>query len=286
MTHVIDNFPSLINKHKKSILADWMALQLAAYTMRMDLISEKELQQESSEFLELLNRAIQNDNFTQIEAEEYTPLREFLRRLSTKRALKGFSPTETATFVMSLKEPLYKIFKEEKENDPDYIEEIWEMTSLLDQLALYTASSYHESREGVIARQQQELLELSTPVAKLWEGIIMLPLIGTLDSERTQQVMESLLQKIVETGSSVAIIDITGIPMVDTMVAQHLIKTVSAARLMGAECIVSGIRPQIAQTMVHLGVTLQEITTKASLADALAIALKISGFSITRNANS
>ena len=152
--------------------------------------------------------------------------------------------------------------------------ETWTATVLLDRLGLFTTEVYQRSREEVIARQQQELLELSTPVVKLWEGVVAVPLIGTLDSARTQVVMENLLTRIVETGAQVAIIDITGVPTVDTLVAQHLIKTVAAARLMGAECIISGIRPQIAQTIVHLGVELENVTTKATLADAIAVALR------------
>jgi rsbT co-antagonist protein RsbR len=155
--------------------------------------------------------------------------------------------------------------------------DLWAITELLDKLGLHTVKTFQRTREEVINRQQAEMLELSTPVVKLWEGILAVPLIGTLDSARTQVVMESLLQRIVETESQIAIIDITGVPTVDTLVAQHLLKTVAALRLMGADCIVSGVRPQIAQTIVHLGVDLQGVTTKANLADALALALKRTG---------
>ena len=197
--------------------------------------------------------------------------------------LQGFSPSETATFVFSHKQPLFSRIRRELGKDADALaEETWRATELLDQLGLYTTEVYQKSREEVITRQQQEMLELSTPVVKLWDGILALPLIGTLDSERTQVVMESLLQKIVDTGAEVAIIDITGVPTVDTLVAQHLIKTVTAARLMGADCIISGIRPQIAQTIVHLGVNLADITTKASLADAFAVALGRMGLTVVR----
>jgi rsbT co-antagonist protein RsbR len=161
-------------------------------------------------------------------------------------------------------------------------EQLWRATSLLDTLGLYTTETYQKGREEIIARQQQELLELSTPVVQLWHGVLALPLIGTLDSARTQVVMESLLQAIVETGSSIAIIDITGVPVVDTLVAQHLLKTVAAARLMGADCIISGIRPQIAQTIVHLGVEINDVITKATLADAFAIALTRIGLYVAR----
>ena len=201
-----------------------------------------------------------------------------LNELSRSRGVQGFSPSETASFVFSLKKPLFERLRREFSKDPEALAELtWAATQLLDNLGLYTTEVHQKSREEVIARQQQEMLELSTPVVKLWEGVLALPMIGTLDSARTQVVMETLLQRIVETGSSIAIIDITGVPMVDTLTAQHLLKTVTAARLMGAECIISGIRPQIAQTIVHLGVDLGDITTKASLADAFAIALERTG---------
>jgi rsbT co-antagonist protein RsbR len=161
-------------------------------------------------------------------------------------------------------------------------EQMWSMTELLDSLGLYTTEAYLKSREEVIRRQQEDMLELSTPVVKLWEGILALPLIGTLDSARTQVVMESLLEAIVQTNSRVAIIDITGVPTVDTVVAQHLLKTVTAARLMGADCIISGVRPQIAQTIVHLGINLLDVTTKATLSDAFGLAMQRAGFSFVR----
>src|SRR5262249_20887240 len=210
---------------------------------------------------------------------------EHLDSVSRSRARQGFSPSETATFVFSLKRPLFAHIRSEASLDADTLaDEMWTVTTLLDGLGLYTTEVYQKGREEVIARQQQEMLELSTPVVKLWKGILALPLIGTLDSARTQVVMESLLQKIVETGSGIAIIDITGVPTVDTLVAQHLLKTVAAARLMGADCIISGIRPQIAQTIVHLGVELADVTTKANLADAFTLALQRSGFAISRKA--
>jgi rsbT co-antagonist protein RsbR len=184
-------------------------------------------------------------------------------------------------FVFSLKEPLFARLREDLAADPARLAELtWTISVLFDAMGLYTTEVFQTSREQVIVRQQQELLELSTPVVQLWEGILALPLIGTLDSARTQVVMESLLQKIVETGAAIAIIDITGVPTVDTLVAQHLLKTVAAARLMGADCVISGIRPQIAQTIVHLGVNLQNVVTKATLADAFIVALKRTGKSV------
>jgi rsbT co-antagonist protein RsbR len=258
-----------------------MDKQLAAVSLGRDLIKETDLQSQSREFLRSLNKIALNGNLADIRSPEWADIREFLANLSRSRARQGFTPSETATFVFSLKEPLFARLRQEYKQDAEGLAtETWTATDLLDQLGLYTTEVFQKSREEVIARQQQELLELSTPVVELWKGILALPLIGTLDSARTQVVMESLLQRIVETGSEIAIIDITGVPMVDTLVAQHLLKTVAAARLMGADCIISGIRPQIAQTIVHLGVDLADVVTKASLADALALALRRSGLTI------
>jgi rsbT co-antagonist protein RsbR len=195
--------------------------------------------------------------------------------------VRGFNAAETATFVFSLKQPLFEQLGIDAGNDAKLLaENVWKATTLLDSLGLLTMKAFQKAREDVIRRQQEELLELSTPVVKLWDGILALPMVGTLDSARTQVVMESLLNRIAETGSAIAILDITGVPTVDTLVAQHLLKTVTAIRLMGAECIISGVRPQIAQTIVHLGVDLQGVTTRANLADALALALKQTGASL------
>jgi rsbT co-antagonist protein RsbR len=185
-------------------------------------------------------------------------------------------------FVFSLKQPLFTRLRDSLRSEPATLADLtWMISTLFDELGLYTTEVFQASREQVIVRQQQELLELSTPVVQLWDGILALPLIGTLDSARTQVVMENLLQKIVETGAAISIIDITGVPTVDTLVAQHLLKTVAAARLMGADCIISGIRPQIAQTIVHLGVNLSNVTTKATLAAAFVIALQRTGKSVS-----
>ena len=214
----------------------------------------------------------------------FAPARELLDEISRSRAIQGFTPTETATFVFSLKEPLFEQLRASYADDAGAVASVsWEMTRILDQLGLYTMEVYQRSREDVVRRQQDEIAELSTPVVKLWDGILALPLIGTLDSARTQVVMENLLQAIVDQSADLAIIDITGVPTVDTLVAQHLLKTIAAARLMGADCIVSGIRPQIAQTMVHLGVEL-DVVSKATLADALALAFQRTGRSVVRKA--
>jgi rsbT co-antagonist protein RsbR len=265
----------IISHSQQDLLSDWVREQLAATTLRTDLMKENELREQSRELLSLLSQAAETGSLTQIDATNWGPARDFLARVSRSRAQQGFSPTETATFVLSLKQPLFTRLRGELGQDAQGLaDEIWTTTHLLDKLALLTTESFLKSREEIINRQQREMMELSTPVVQLWDSIVALPLIGTLDSERTQVVMETLLQKIVETGASIAIIDITGVPTVDTLVAQHLLKTVAAARLMGADCIISGIRPQIAQTIVHLGVNLSEVTTKASLADAFSVALK------------
>jgi len=266
--------PELLKKHEADLLKEWIKDQMAVVS-RHGVIKESELRDQTAQFLRLMQETIQKTDLEDFSAPGWDPMKDMLGGISRSRALQGFSPSETATFVMSLKRPLFERLKQEFGNDAKSIyNESWVATELLEKLALFTTEVYQKAREEVINRQQQDLLELSTPVVKLWEGILVLPMIGTLDSARTQVVMESLLQRIVETGSDVAIIDITGVPTVDTLVAQHLLKTVTAARLMGADCIISGIRPQIAQTIVHLGVALGDVSTKANISDAFAIALR------------
>ena len=228
---------------------------------------------------------MQGGELTDIEGPAFAAVRDFLTDLTRSRSRLGFTPTETATFVLSFKQPLILRLRQEAGDNAGAagFEEVWRASTLLDQLGLFTAEAFMKSREEFISRQQEEMLELSTPVVTLWPGILALPMIGTLDSNRTQVVMETLLQKIVETSSEIAILDITGVPTVDTLVAQHLLKTVAAARLMGADCIISGIRPQIAQTMVHLAIDLSTVITKASLADAFAVALRRVGLKVVPN---
>jgi rsbT co-antagonist protein RsbR len=270
--------PDLLATHESELLERWLEEQKRAGITRHDLIGDAEVREQSSEFLRLLRRATASGNLTAIDASEWTDVREQLAGVSRSRSMQGFSPKDVAVFIFSFKQPLFDLLRRETGGDQDAMfREIWTATTLLDQLGYWTTQAFQRTREEVIARQQQEMLELSTPVVKLWEGILALPMIGTLDSQRTQIVMESLLQRIVETGSEIAIIDITGVPTVDTLVAQHLLKTVAAARLMGADCIISGIRPQIAQTIIHLGVDLSAVTTKATLADAFKLALQRSG---------
>lgn len=275
--------PEIIKSFKAELLTEWLHEQKVA-GIRRDLIKETELREECREFLDILVGAVLYGNLTDIYSPEWDGVREMLASISRSRSHKGFTPSETANFVFSFKQPLFIRLRQELAQDGEtLLEEILSASILLDKLGLWTTEMYQKAREEVIVRQQEELLELSTPVVKLWEGILAMPIIGTIDSARTQLVMESLLQKIVETGSEVAIIDITGVPTVDTLTAQHLLKTVTAARLMGADCIISGIRPQIAQTIVHLGVDLADVITKATLADAFALALKQTGSTLSRS---
>ena len=274
--------PEVLKRHDQAILSDWVKEQLAA--IRSDALTDSALREQSQRFLGLFRDAAQSGEVEDITAPVWTGVRDMLSDLSESRATLGVSPSETATFVFSLKQPLFSRMRMEFGRDADVLaDEIWTATLLLDKLGLLTTEVYQKGRENIIRRQQQEMLELSTPVVQLWEGVLALPLIGTLDSARTQVVMENLLEKIVETGAALAIIDITGVPTVDTLVAQHLLKAVAAARLMGADCIISGIRPQIAQTIVHLGVELTNVVTKATLADAFAIALAKIGATITKS---
>lgn len=271
---------SIIAKHRESIVSGWLRDMIGS-TRRSDLMKPSELQAQCDLFLSSLAQATAQT--TNIQSPAYDPLREMLNEISRTRAAQGFSARETAMFIFSIKQPLFTAIRESLGKDSTSMaDEMWLTTEIVDGLGLYTTEAFIKTREDQIRRQQEEMLELSTPVVKLWEGILALPLIGTLDSARTQIVMESLLEAIVQSNSKVAIIDITGVPTVDTVVAQHLLKTVTAARLMGADCIISGVRPQIAQTIVHLGINLLDITTKATLSDAFTVALQRSGFRFVR----
>ncbi len=273
----------IFERHEKDLLNAWMDLQLRSATSRRDLIKDNELREQSAQFLRLLREATARAGTESPDSAAWAPVRELLASISSSRARLGFTPSETATFVLSLKEPVFARLAQELGSDARALaDEIWKATTLLDALGLYTTEAYQKTREQIIGEQQREMLELSTPVVQLWDGVLGLPLIGTLDSARTQVVMENLLQRIVDTGARIAVIDITGVPTVDTLVAQHLLKTVAAARLMGADCIISGIRPQIAQTIVHLGLELNTVATKATLADAFALALQRVGLGVTR----
>jgi rsbT co-antagonist protein RsbR len=277
--------PEILKEHEQDILAEWVARQKESLATRRDLMNESELQRQSRDFMSALVKAAEG-GIDDIRGSGWRPVLELLNRISESRTTQGFSSAETAMFVFSLKLPIFTQLRRSVTDTAALADETWGASLLLDALGLYTTESYQKTRESVINRQQQELLELSTPVVTLWDGVLALPLIGTLDSARTQVVMESLLQRIVDTGSLIAILDITGVPTVDTLVAQHLLKTIAAARLMGADCIISGIRPQIAQTIVHLGVDLNTVTTKATLADAFKVALKRTGLAVTATAPS
>jgi len=274
---------TIMTQYESALLEGWLS-GLMARLLRRDKSAEAELRQQAARFLPMVVQALEKGNGNiDIEAAAWDEVRHALTEISQARVRQGFSSIETASFIFSLKDPLFQYLRTALADNPMLlIDETAATSSLFDRLGLFTVEVYQKTREQVILRQQQELLELSTPVVQLWEGVLALPLIGTLDSARTQVVMENLLQKIVETSASIAIIDITGVPTVDTLVAQHLLKTIAAARLMGADCIISGIRPQIAQTIVHLGVNLDDVVTKANLADAFLVALKRTGSTISK----
>src|SRR5579862_1394578 len=272
----------LISENEEHIRADWMK-HMSVSVQRADLMSKAELREQSEALLTAIMGGVSSSQPDDPMAPAWAPARELLQDISASRARQGFTPSETASFILSLKQPLFSLIRRDLAgNKHEMFDAIWGCSTLLDRLALITTETFMTTREELISRQQQELLELSTPVVKLWDGILALPIIGTLDSARTQVVMEELLQTVVATNSKFAIIDITGVPTVDTLVAQHLLKTITAARLMGAECIISGVRPQIAQTIVHLGINLEDVITKAKLSDAFALALHRSGRGVVR----
>jgi rsbT co-antagonist protein RsbR len=277
------NLAATMREHEPRIIVEWLG---ALAKGSGGAIETADLEDQARAFVRLLSEAVQKDAGADVEqAPAWSSVRDFLAAISGSRARHGFTPIETAMFIFSLKQPLFAVLRDQYKHDAvGLARETWVATQLLDRLGLLTTEVFQKSREAIIFRQQKELLELSTPVVALWEGILALPLIGSLDSERTQVVMENLLERIVSTGASIAIIDITGVPTVDTLVAQHLLKTVGAARLMGAECIISGIRPQIAQTIVHLGVDLGTVVTKATLASAFLVALDRLGVDLPRPA--
>ncbi len=273
----------LIRANEAQILSQWLANLASVGQTRDNRISQYELEAQTTDFWRLFIAAMAAADASRLDGEAWREIRHFLEDLSRDRVLKGFNSSETAIFIFSLKQPLFELVQKGFADSPAELgQQLWALSELLDQLGLHTVKAFQKTREDVIQRQQEEMLELSTPVVKLWDGILALPMIGTLDSQRTQVVMESLLQRIVDTGSDIAIIDITGVPTVDTLVAQHLLKTVTAIRLMGADAIISGVRPQIAQTIVHLGLDLEGIVTKANLADALALAMKRTGLTVTQ----
>ena len=265
--------------HEAEILEAWLQNLQADGALQSGRIREGELRVQCAGLLRQLRAGMAESS--DLDAPAFAPLRDALSDLSASRAQQGFSPREIATFIFSLKQPLFEAMSRHAGSAGQDLQASWQTGLLVDRLGLLVMEAFQRTREEVIVRQQQEISELSTPVIKLWDGILALPLIGTLDSQRTQVVMENLLESIAQQGAGMAIIDITGVPTVDTLTAQHLLKTVAAARLMGADCIISGIRPQIAQTMVHLGVELT-VVSKATLADAFALALSRQGRGVTR----
>lgn len=278
----VSHLATTLKNSESEILGDWLRQQVAAIGRPSEFLNEATLKPVSNEFLRVFQKAAQTGDFDGIDGAEWADVKSVLGDISRQRALQGFTPSETALFVFSLKETLFNTLQKQVKDPAELAEEVFNATRVLDLLGLYTTEVYQRSREDVIRRQQQELLELSTPVIRMWDGVLAIPIIGTLDSARTQIVMENLLEQIVQTGSKLAILDITGVPTVDTQTAQHLIKTVAAAKLMGAECIISGIRPQIAQTIVHLGIEITDVVTQASMADAVRYALAKGGWVISR----
>ncbi|MBN8824176.1 MULTISPECIES: STAS domain-containing protein [unclassified Spirosoma] len=280
MTNSVAQF---LKKNKDRLLDTWTQKQLASDTLRDDLMSNDELRLQSEELVNLLVKTVNDENINQIESSRFDELFELLSGISMSRARQGFSPRETGLYIFSLKDAIFDLLQQDLSSDPVQLFEIsLKFNRLLDSFGVVTFETFIKGREEVIFRQTEEISDISTPVIQVWDGILALPIIGTLDSARTQVVMESLLQKIVDTGSSIAILDISGVPAVDSLVAQHLIKTVSATRLMGADCIISGIRPEIAQTVVHLGIDLSNIITKATLASALKHAFNMNKLTVKR----
>jgi rsbT co-antagonist protein RsbR len=282
----MNDLAEIISQNEDRLRTEWIRT-MSSTVERADLISKAEVDEQCGSILKSIADGVKTSGPENLAGAGWNGTRDLLNSISSSRARQGFSPSDVAMFVLSLKQPLFALIREKMAKSPDALfETVWSATQLLDRLALITTESFTSTREELIMRQQQELLELSTPVVKLWDGILALPIIGTLDSARTQVVMESLLQAVVATNSRYAIIDITGVPTVDTLVAQHLLKTITAARLMGAECIISGVRPQIAQTIVHLGINLEDVITKAKLSDAFALALQRSGRAVVKTAAS
>lgn len=273
-----------LSSAKDELLKEWAKAQQENGTVREDLIPQDEQRRQNRELIEVFLKAISRSKGTDLEQAEFEPVRDYLSEVCKNRARQGFSPSETARYTTGLKSSIMTQLQRRHAGDSGtLLSEMLHFSELLDNLGIYVFEQFALGREQTIRRQQEEILEISTPVTRLWDGVLALPLIGTLDSNRTQGIMESLLQEISSTGYKIAILDISGVMTVDTLVTQHLLKTVAAARLMGAECIISGIRPQTAQTMVHLGVDLSSVKTKSTLADALKLAFSLMKLSVVRD---
>ncbi|MDA8455193.1 STAS domain-containing protein [Acidovorax sp. GBBC 3334] len=280
MTPQQETLLAILDRNEEAVLREWLA-----EAAQGDFSLRPGTEVDAREILQNLRAALRSappSTGTPQPGTAWHTLNGVLEALSRSRAARGETAGGTSVFVLALKKALFTQLQQETRDVDSLQAALWSATALVDRMAQHTVNTFQQAREDIIRRQQEELLELSTPVIKLWDGVLAVPMIGTLDSNRTQVVMETLLQRIVDTESEIAIIDITGVPTVDTLVAQHLLKTVAAIRLMGADCIVSGIRPQIAQTIVHLGIDLQGIHTRATLADALALALQKNGWRIAR----
>lgn len=269
---------TLLAARRDEILNLWIKERLESDEFRDELISKKDLREQSRQVLDMLVQAAQDSGGEGFNHTAFDDLRSYLNEISHMRAVKGYTPLENATYVLSLRNVVIPLLAEEMDGDADgLVREINHFTRLLDKMGLVMVENFIRSREEIIRQQRADMLELSTPVIKVWDKILTLPIIGTLDSRRAQMMTEALLQKIVETGSTIAILDITGVRTMDTLVANHLIKTVTASRLMGARCILTGVSPAIAQTMVQLGIDLTQITTRAQMSDGIKLALEMNG---------
>lgn len=275
----------ILQRKKNNLLESWLTLQSKDEALREDLMTNEDLRTQSAELLDSFVDTLTDENFEKPEASYFEAVTDVLSSISISRAKQGFSPRETGAYILSLKDAILLLLREEIKDAESLYKQSLAITKIMDNFSVSTFETFIKGREEVILRQTDEINEISTPVIQVWQGILALPIIGTLDSQRTQVVMENLLQAIVETESTIAILDISGVPAVDSLVAQHLIKTVSATRLMGAECIISGIRPEIAQTVVHLGIDLSQIQTKSTLASALQTSFRMLNLSVQQKSD-
>ncbi|MDQ3585378.1 MAG: STAS domain-containing protein [Pyrinomonadaceae bacterium] len=271
----------LLAERREEILNLWIKERLESDEFRDELISKKLLRQQSQQILEMAANAIRESAGAGFDHAAFDELRQFLNEISYNRAIKGYTLVENATYITALRNVLRPMIVKDLSGDPEaLVRELSYMADTVDRMSLVMIENFIRSREEIIRQQRADMLELSTPVIKVWDKILTLPIIGTLDSRRAQMMMEALLQRIVDSGSTVAILDITGVRTMDTLVANHLIKTVTAARLMGARCILTGVSPAIAQTMVQLGIDLSQITTRAQMSDGIKLALEMVGRTI------
>lgn len=275
---------AVLRDREEAILNAWMERQLENITLRLDLISKEDLEKQSHEFLQALIKAMSTGNLKDVEAPEYKQVIKMLQKVSSTRATQGFTPSETATYIFSLKDAILQFLQEELAGVPDILNrEITVVSQLLDKLGIVTFETYSDAREKVVSEQKVVMIEMATPIMILWKDILLLPIIGTLDSKRAQVIMEEMLKKIAETESKVIILDILGVATVDTGVAGHIVKMTKATRLMGCDCVISGITPEIAQTMVHLGIDLGSVITAAALRDAVMHAFDIRGYELVES---